>query len=173
MRARILWIVAALAVVAGVAWWATRGDPERQDTTSARSENGRAPSGDAGTTSGPPRTIPPPRRSLPPPGAPPPTEARDFDDDQRDAAWADGMEKDLGARLEAMQLEATDVECRERSCRLELQAKDLDAVSAAIARLEEPEPAGLVGVVDGIVVTAPENLPTGAVRVVIYASVER
>jgi hypothetical protein len=172
MRARIPWIVAGLAVVAGVVWWTTRDDRERQDTTSERGDRGRALPGDAGTTSGPPRSIPPPRRALPPPGAPPPTEARDFDDDTRDAAWADGMEKDLGARLEAMQLEATDVECRERSCKLELQAKDLDAVAAAIARLEEPEPAGLVGVVDGIVVSAPETLGD-AVRVVIYATVER
>jgi hypothetical protein len=81
------------------------------------------------------------------------------------------MERDLATRLETIQIEATEIDCRRRSCKLELQASDIDALSAAIARLEEPS--GLAGVVDGIVITAPESLGATGVRAIVYAEVDR
>jgi len=174
MSARITWILAGIAAAAGIiAWLAFRGGPERHPArTGAGGDVERAVPGDAGSTHGPRRSFPRPTRLVPPPGAPPPPQVAEFDSDARDDAWADDMQRQLATRLAPLGIQTTAIDCRSRSCRLEVTAADLDALSAAISRLGEP--GGLVGLADGMVVSAPEPLSDGsAVRANAYAEFDR
>jgi hypothetical protein len=171
-------------VVAGVAagvWWATQGS-RRAPARGAR------PDGDLGcaratptpATPGPaarpgaPRPIavrpPPPSAALPeaaPPAPGPGATAPGFESESRDPAWAVDQERELAARLAAVEelatargaeVEVTAVECRTSQCRFTAEAPTLAGLSALYGAIETPE--GLYGWADLVVLGGVEVDPT-------------
>jgi hypothetical protein len=170
-------------VVAGVAagvWWATRdrGDAPRP-ATPGPTVTSVPPATPTPATPGPaarpgaPRPIavrPPPSAALPeaaPPAPGPGATAPGFESESRDPAWAVDQERELAARLAAVEelatargaeVEVTAVECRTSQCRFTAEAPTLAGLSALYGAIETPE--GLYGWADLVVLGGVEVDPT-------------
>ncbi len=192
MRSRFALIFAGIAAIAAGTWYAIRTSatpaPRTQPDRAAPVSPDRAadrPGTEPGTAS-PTRNVPPPRLgTTAASGTAQPAErvagatSDDVHDafaiEPRDDGWAGGTELELreraaravavaGARLEG-------VECRAQRCQITVQGDGSDVIGAVIANLEEAS--GLDGLADAMILTAPEPLPGGALRLRVYAIFER
>ncbi|HVV88154.1 MAG TPA: hypothetical protein VHE35_34170, partial [Kofleriaceae bacterium] len=122
----------------------------------------------------PPVTPPP----LPNPVGPPPAEV--FEQEERDAAWADDHEHELAARLRAVEedLEARGItvrigppECRSSRCRVTIGADDTGALGRLFDALESDQ--GLEGWADSILLDRVVAGDDGHLETTVTAQFER
>jgi hypothetical protein len=158
MRARNVWIIAGIAVLALLGWYVLRG----KETPSATPDRRSGASSGTGVASGAGSTTPTrePTRSIPPPRVTPKAP------DPSDEGWADRTRQTLQTRLDQV-LDGSGVtvlaiECATPVCKIVVEAADDAALSAAISRFESPE--GLYGFAQQIILGAPEDAPGGRRR---------
>lgn len=191
MAARNAWIVAGIGAAAAVIVWlvmrghgdANKSNPDRgaAASTSAGDSGGTGASSASGVTPQPHRSIPPvpigPGTGSTPtaPTATTGTLDGDFEAEPRDDRWASGIESTLAPRLDRLAADAhvhlASVECRQRQCRVRVEAEDQDSLGTALTRLGED--GGLVGVASGMIIGTPTPMPDGRTQIDVYGTFER
>ena len=134
MRARNLWIIAGIAIVAAVLVWAATRTPDREGAgkgTGAATGTGAV----TGPTREPTRDIPPPRRIGP-----------------RRPEREQGLRPRLASLGLPAGVEVADLACDETTCLLTLSADDPAKFEAAVAQLEQ-----LTDVAENVVLHAPAD----------------
>lgn len=161
------------AAIALLAWWRVRDRdapaPRPQPTAAVAPAAAPSPASPPSSPGLPPGAVAPiPPIVVPPPAPSPPAgpaAAFPFDDEPRDAAWADDHERELAHRLRAIAEDLEDdgvaarigaPECRRTLCRVALTADDAAALGKVYGALETER--GLVGWADTMML---ERVVTG------------
>jgi hypothetical protein len=114
------------------------------------------------------------------PALPPQGRVYAFEDETRDAVWADEQERELTLRVRKIvgdlsklgkKLDITGIECRRTLCRMTLLAPDAATLGTMYGALEEPS--GLLGWADHLLLEAVTTEDDGRVRTGVLAVFER
>jgi hypothetical protein len=148
----------------------------------ARAPDNRPPPALAASASSAEQGRPGARRTRPE-LSPGPTSSPRFEDEARDGAWADSMERDVRQRVDALLAEVRGddrravnvegVECRRQRCRLRVGGSDSTRFQAFVEALQESR--GFYGHAAQLFLTdyVPADGPEGRSEIVVVLSYER